>query len=141
MPQRKKPSLDESKSAIADSLREWGVQHRKGGKHAEFFDRTKYFKNTGASEMETGVIEPIDLPEDRDEAIRVVFVNGLLEYNDDKVFDLRANKAEDTLEALLTKSDDAASIVGRAPYDLSQASQNNGQPQRKPAFTRFCESD
>lgn len=90
MPRRKKASVLETKTAIYYSLREWGAQPSNNGQHAKFSHK---ITSHAIANLRTQYI-PVDLndipkiPKDRDEAIKMLFVLDLQEYQDDEGFKL-----------------------------------------------------
>ena len=133
----------ETKNAIFCSLREWGAQPSNNEQHAKF---SRKITSQAIANLRTQYI-PVDLndipkiPKDRDEAIKMLFVLDLQEYQDDEGFKLRSIFEEDALENILTKADNHQSIIFIAPYFQVQNSNCGLKFLKKRAFLRFRESD
>jgi hypothetical protein len=145
MPKRNKLSVSETKLAISHSLGEWGIKPSKDGQHASF-SRNITSQAVATTTKKNGPVV-IDvkkmpkIPQDRDEAIKLIFCLDLQLYQDDEWYERRSNKEEDALENMLNKYDSATSILCRAPY--YQANNNTFVGPKfikKRSFTRFQES-
>lgn len=151
MPPRNKPSKEDARTAIAGSLKEWGVNPARPGVHATFSKKITSIAEAIIeptreidllSEIEIG--NQVKLPKDRDGAIKMVYLIDLLEYKDDEIYELRLEEVEDALEGVLTARDKANGIVGIPPY-YTYAYQAEGRRcllvKRKQAFLRFKDYD
>jgi hypothetical protein len=136
------PSVEETKTAIDGSLREWGINPKEGSPHLNFSNKIRSVAVDTAVQPSIGEIdfEQDKIPKDQDCAIKFVYLAGLQEFRDDEIYKLRLEEIEDALEQVLTTRDEANRIVGLPPYYQVESTRYCAV-KRKPAFSRFRASD
>jgi hypothetical protein len=144
MPKRKKTSDLEIRVSIKHSLREWGAQPATNIDHSTF---SRKVISQAVDNCQMACNKTIDLnalpkiPKDRDEAIKMLFVLVLQEYQDEELFEKRSLIEKDALENILTSADNYNSIIFVAPYFQVSNHNSKTEYQKKTAFTRFRVSD
>ena len=117
MPSRKKASAQDTKAALNLSFREYGGKLTGADPHTAFYRKiTTQAVTQALAKHDQTTIQMKEIPQDREEAIQMVFTLDLYGYLDNNMFALKSKYAHDKLETILKFCDDPAKILGWAPF-------------------------